>query len=380
MSESKANQCEFHLIKAWMPVSKPYLKASVKSITDLKIEGLTNIQRMLSMSHIDNNRYLVNVHDNDNKIGATTDTGIADMKSMTYDIITQSNNGIKSLINGDIVIIVHCTKTPIAIVKGKAVIGKIDIEGRFTCCGNRYPITDRWIQERGDDIFIIDRQISLYCIKWPDIKQGKYDIKTLIDTQVEDFFAYEDKPAILKQDGVLKVGSYNLDLRTIRPDAGIIKWSIVIRAAKHWIVSGDLDGQAIIASVNSNMVFGRSLSIEIKSNGYEGHTGIHIIHTVIDRHRASVMLACERDGCSHLLAVDSRGAIVVIRSLANMIPDMLMAGGKKYEALIQSVCRSHREGDITETIVSFVFPIQAKQDLEPTILAVFGAEVIPLPR
>ena len=58
------------------------------------------------------------------------------------------------------------------------------------------------------------------------------------------------------------------------------------------------------------------------------------------------MLACERDGRSHLLAVDSRGVIVVIRSLANMIPDMLRIDSSGDESLIQSVCQCRGEGDI----------------------------------
>ena len=58
MSESKANQCEFHLIKAWMPVSKPYLKASVKSITDLKISGFSETDIVFSTAVLPENRYL----------------------------------------------------------------------------------------------------------------------------------------------------------------------------------------------------------------------------------------------------------------------------------------------------------------------------------
>ena len=81
---------------------------------------------------------------------------------------------------------------------------------------------------------------------------------------------------------------------------------------------------------------------------------MHCIHTVIDRHRASVMLACERDGCSHLLAVDSRGVIVVIRSLNNMIPDMLRVDSSGDESLIQSVCQCHREGDIIVAGVKWI--------------------------
>ena len=240
-----------------------------------------------------------------------------------------------------------CSHAPISVTIDNDVDVDVDVDGRLAYCGNRYPITDRWLIERGDDIFIVDRHACLYRVKWSDIKRGEYGLKSLIDADVEDFFFVDrDKLAILKQDGVLRVGNKSLELRTIQPGIGNMKWSLVIRAAKHWIVSGDLDGQAIIASINYNLAFRRSISIRTTSNGYAGYTEIHSIHTVIDRHRASVMLACERDGCSHLLAVDSRGVIVVIRSLANMIPDMQMANGKKYEALIQSVCRCLTEGDI----------------------------------
>ena len=62
MSESKANQCEFHLIKAWMPVSKPYIKASIESITSLKLPKVKEKPDFLyadPICRISDSRYLM---------------------------------------------------------------------------------------------------------------------------------------------------------------------------------------------------------------------------------------------------------------------------------------------------------------------------------
>ena len=342
MADMKAAQCEFHLIKAWLPCIKPSFKAAVHSISDITIEGMTNTHRIMSMRAIDHSRYLVNSHGSGSGSGSQVNTYVVDMVAMTVDVVAMTWNGVKSLLNEDIVVTLFCGLTPMHVFKDKTIIGTVDVKGRQTNCANGYPITDRWIQELYDDIFIIDIQMSLYRLKWSDIKQGKYDRKSLVDTQVEDFYATKDRLAILKMDGTLNLGIRRLDLRTIRPEAAKIMWTIVIRAARHWIVSGDLDGQAIIASINDKTTFRRSLTI----NTQAFYRNMHSLHTVIDRRSASVMLACERDGFSHLLSVDSRGVILLIQSLNTMIPATPEYSDKKFYALIQSVCRCQRGGDI----------------------------------
>ena len=62
MSESKANQCEFHLIKAWTPVSKPYLTACIKSITSIglpRAEGLPTSYTAESIANLPGNSHIM---------------------------------------------------------------------------------------------------------------------------------------------------------------------------------------------------------------------------------------------------------------------------------------------------------------------------------
>ena len=281
------------------------------------------------------------IHDDESK----DKTYVADMKLMTASVLVESSCGMKTIIKDDLLMTIHCFRNPTYIYKDRIMIGNVGIQGKLAKCKNQYPITDRWIQTRDDDIFTIDSHSSLYRIKWSDIKQGKYDLHALIDTQVEDFYAAKDRLAILKQDGSLLVGSKSLVLHSVLPDTHAIKWTIVVRAARHWIVAGDIDGQAIVASVDYKMRFSSSIYVDLTSNGYEGKPHMHDIHMAIERDRAAVLLACERDGCCHLISVSSRGVLVMLQRLATLILDSPVYRDRSCFSVIQSVCRGQKEGD-----------------------------------
>ena len=101
----------------------------------------------------------------------------------------------------------------------------------------------------------------------------------------------------------------------LEPITNKSKPSIVIKLANHWIVSGDLDGQAIIASFSDTGKLCSRVTIEMTSSKSRDTAMMYCLQTVVvDRGRA-VALAVERKGCSHLLSMTCRGMLFVFLKL-----------------------------------------------------------------
>ena len=142
MSESKANQCEFHLIKAWMPVSKPYLKASVKSITDLKISGLTENDVLYSITVLSEDQYLALVL---NEMSDVQTVSKIDFRSMSLVEVFISYISI-SILARDTVVLTTEYNLDIQVYTDGQSIGKVDIVSRVQPCKSGYTIMNRWLQ------------------------------------------------------------------------------------------------------------------------------------------------------------------------------------------------------------------------------------------
>ena len=83
--------------------------------------------------------------------------------------------------------------------------------------------------------------------KWSDIDENNLKNKIQIETNVENFYVSQKRITVLQKTGNLIIPSkLSLKLSTVKENA---KWSTVVPTESHWIVSGDLDGQAIIASI-----------------------------------------------------------------------------------------------------------------------------------
>ena len=62
---------------------------------------------------------------------------------------------------------------------------------------------NRWLQLANDNVYIIDSQDNLYHIAWSDIINGGRIKKTLIASQIEDFFVADNGLGMIGKDGKL---------------------------------------------------------------------------------------------------------------------------------------------------------------------------------
>ena len=178
---------------------------------------------------------------------------------------------------------------------------------------------NRWLQQTNHSVYIRDEGDGLYHIAWSDIMNGGQIKKNLIATKIENFFASANGVAMISKDGKLllprgKVVDLELILNKSKP-------SILIKLANHWIVSGDLDGQAIIASFSDTGKLCSRVTIDMTSSKSRDTAMMYCLQTLaVDRGRA-VALAVEREGCCRLLSMTCRGRLYVALTLPCLLDD-----------------------------------------------------------
>ena len=168
-------------------------------------------------------------------------------------------------------------------------------------------------------MYIIDEEEILYHMAWSDIMNGGQIKKTLIASQIEDFFAAANGLGMIGKDGKLTLPEGKvIDLETVMNKS---MPSIVIKLANHWIVSGDLDGQAIIASFSDSGKLCSRATIDMTSSKSRDTAMMYSLQTVVVERRSAVMLAVEREGCCHLLSMTCRGRLYVVFTLPSLLND-----------------------------------------------------------
>ena len=313
MAAIKSISCEFYLIKAWTPVNRPHLKASIKSITDLKIAGIDRHIILYSVIDLPDSRYLLNMFDVNTYNHSLVMT---DLESITL----MRDPGSKELIsmlakNG----IIFGTKfrDHISLFRDGIVLGSIDIIARLRICSCGSAIMNRWLQMTSDSVYVIDDGDSLYRVAWSDVVNAGKVHKTLVENKIEEFFVAANGVALIDKTGQLKIpGGTIIDLHKIVKDA---ENHILIKAAKHWIVSVDLNGKAVISSINgSGKVCGR-LKIKMTSFKSQPTAMMYSMKSAGESRGRSALLAVEREGCGHLISMDSRGPMIVVARIACLI-------------------------------------------------------------
>ena len=149
MSESKANQCEFHLIKAWMPVSKPYLKASVKSITDLNILGFSGEDTLFSTAVLPENHYLALVY---NHFSGIQKISKIDLKTMSMIKGFSPTITSISILVKDTVILTTGVNEKLQVYKNGRFICNIDLVNRHRTCKSNYIMMNKSLQQINDSL------------------------------------------------------------------------------------------------------------------------------------------------------------------------------------------------------------------------------------
>ena len=336
MSESKANQCEFHLIKAWMPVSKPYLKASVKSITDLKISGFSESEILFSKAVLPENRYLGLFWSD--LTGVQTIREI-DLKSMSLAKGFTTITSLSILVKDNLVLTTGFNNR-VQVYKDGQSIGDIDIKSRVRICKSCQNMMGRWLQQTNESVYIISSGDNLYHMAWSDIMNGGEIKKSLIAQEIEDFFAAANGLGMISKDGILTLPK-GKEVR-LEPSLNKSGPSILIKLANHWIVSGDLDGQAIIASFRDTGKFCSKVTINMTSSKSPEVAMMYCLQTVVVDSGRAVALAVERNGCSHLLSITCRGQLDVVFTLPCLLEEFNTSDGYKV-ILSTSTCSQNGE-------------------------------------
>ena len=274
-----------------------------------------------SMTRMQGSRYLMHTSNhtkyNNELYCVDIDTLKADRLEMTVIDIT-----LNVFVDGEYMIVVIYDR-PMRILRNLQDIGQIEFRGKYEICKNYEDIHGRYAQQVGRSVYALDNGGRLFRIEWQDIKDGKYD-KTFVKSSVENF--YVDRRlglATINLDHTLSFASETeVDLGQ-KIDSKVI-WTIVTCFAKCWIVSGDRDSQAIMASISKKSDIRSTLKLMLTSNGYKNYRdrreyrGICSLHQAYVRGRRGIMLAIERDGCCHLISVHY-GRLSKIESIDSIV-------------------------------------------------------------
>ena len=113
-----------------------------------------------------------------------------------------------------------------------------------------------------EGVYLIDYRSDLYLIKWSDIKAGIYSTKSLVVSDIEDFYTTKSGHlSHIDMDGIFTVaGIASIDLNDA---VKIARWSSVIKAGNYWLVAGDHGGPATIAVIDSTGLYKRGYNVEV---------------------------------------------------------------------------------------------------------------------
>jgi hypothetical protein len=201
-------------------------------------------------------------------------------------------------------------------------IGQIEFRAKLGIYRNVHGSYGRYVQQVGKTIYAVDEESDLYRIEWQDIRNC-IDHKKLIKSEVENFFvdkilgmAIVDCGRILYLDNVVEV-----DLTKVNREA---KWTIVTSTATCWIVSGDNDDKAVMASISKKGEVRSIFKLKMTSNGYIKYDGsefggVYALHKVYAKGMRGIMLAIERGGSCHLISIDY-GRLSVLQSIDSIVP------------------------------------------------------------
>ena len=295
-------------------------KAYFKATKDLHFKGLPIKYDGLSMTRMQGSRCLMNVHNLDTREHESYCVDFKTLKTERLEIKIQSIDSC--FVEGGYMVLFRFFD-PITIFKDLQEIGQIEFKAKDENCKNGHLIHGRWTQQVAHSVYAVDKYVGLYRIEWQDIKDGKY-VKTLVKENVENFYVDGRLGlATLNKDHTLSLPSLSdVDL-SVNVDSEA-KWTLVTCIVRHWIVSGDRDGQAIIGSVSKQGDVISMLKLKLTANGFKNFngimfTGIYSLHQAYVRGRRGIILAIERDGCCHLISVGG-GRLSKLQSIDSIVP------------------------------------------------------------
>ena len=272
------------------------------------------------MSYVRDSRYVMTVYDYDAGVYATY---AANIDTRDIDKIGVYGNAVNIVTRGGIVVVFKDGDNAVVLDK-RVDAGQIDIKCKcWHASGDE--ISDRYCQQLNGDIYVVDRDANLWRVSWHDIKTGRYDVKCLIDDDVEDFYMHEHGNAILKTTGIIALrGGHSIDMQDVDGDA---KWSAVIRSANRWIACGDKsdeneednneeDRKSTIVSFDDRGLVISSMSI--RTTPVDGYSFIKYLKTVGVTGNQAIIVAMEHSACCHLISMTASGQLHLVDSMPSI--------------------------------------------------------------
>ena len=149
----------------------PQSKASILSVSDMELEGMSDWKSVKSMKQISGKRYAVisfNGRDHTNSVDI--------ISSGTVKAIVCFTDAFSVTVNKDLMLIAHSLDS-ISVLRGTQKVGAMNVQVRLLKCKSGVYYFDRWIQQSKSNLFILDNSLNLLNFKWTDIHAGTYTKK-----------------------------------------------------------------------------------------------------------------------------------------------------------------------------------------------------------
>lgn len=198
--------------------------------------------------------------------------------------------------------LVFITTYGVTVCNGDRVLELIDIVPKTEMFEGYEKVSGRWSQKIACyQILVIDQKYILKRITWTDVRNNIHT-NDEVGRKVEDFNHTGDGLATLTRDGKLALPSGKI--ANLKETSNTIKWSIVIKTSKLWIVGGDSGHSAMLATVNHR---GKVL-FTVKFKLSHAST-TQYLKSVYDRTDRSMVMAVVKYFAIHLISVSSRGRL-----------------------------------------------------------------------
>ena len=241
-----------------------------------------------------------------------------------------------------------CKENDVMILKYGKFQCNLGLRPRLRYDKNYNLIRGRWHQHFRDNVYMIDTGDNLYSMSWSDIEHGPPVALKLIDSQVEDFYVTRKGMAIFYKNGDLKLpGPIKVDSKAM--PAGV-KSPTIIYTSNRWIIAGDKEGYAVLATLSTKGLVQSSLTIKLTHNGSRPaeYPTLKYLRIAAERRYCSLILAFGIDSCCHLISMRRSGQLILVQSIASIL-DTNVHADYNSEKITLSVTDTGIEGQFIMT-------------------------------